>query len=91
MGLEELERARKKFPIWPIDPIHASSFVVEEAGELAAAANELVYPDLAKGNPDSEELQRRVLREAIQTLAMSIRFIQNWPYDEIIFTERKED
>ena len=35
--LDELERAEKKYTIWPSDPVHAGAIVAEESGELTRA------------------------------------------------------
>jgi hypothetical protein len=64
--IEELNRATSKFPKWPSDPIHASSIVVEEAGELARAALKYTYED---GDPNE------MWGEAVQTAVTAIRFL----------------
>jgi NTP pyrophosphatase (non-canonical NTP hydrolase) len=66
----ELERATSKFPTWPTDPIHASSVVQEEAGELARECNQLTY-EPHKSTPD------KVRKEAVQLAAMAIRFLMS--------------
>ena len=66
--LNELQRAEKKFPGFPTDPIHAAAIVVEEAGELQRAALQVTYE---KGSwPD-------LFSEAVQVGAMAVRFIIN--------------
>jgi hypothetical protein len=64
---EELVRARKEFPYWPTDLIHASAIVGEEAGELLQASLKHTYEKGLLENCD---------KEAIQCLAMCIRFLQ---------------
>lgn len=64
---EELERARKKFPKWPKDHIHAAAIVAEEAGELIRAALQYKY-EFQKSSAITEE--------AIQTAAMCIRLLE---------------
>jgi hypothetical protein len=66
--VQELKRAERKFPTFPIDPIHAAAIVVEEAGELQQAALKLTYE---KG------LWNDMYEEAIQVGAMALRFILN--------------
>lgn len=66
--MAEMERATRKFPTWPTDPLHASGVVQEEAGELAKAVLQAVY-EPHKSTPDD------VASEAIQTAAMAIRFL----------------
>jgi len=68
--LTELARAEKKHPKFPIDPVHASSVLNEEAGELVKAALEYTYE-----GADFDEMRK----EAIQTGAMAIRFLLNMP------------
>lgn len=69
--MDELQRARAKFPQWPDDPIHAAAVVQEEAGELVQAALQDAYePDKATLNDAHEE--------ARQTAAMAIRWMQNY-------------
>ncbi len=66
--LGELERAIRKFPTWPTDPIHASKILDEEAGELSKAVLQATYEPHKSGPED-------VKSEAIQAAAMAIRFI----------------
>lgn len=67
--LEELDRAEKKFPTWPTDPVHAGAIVAEEAGELTRATLIHVY---------EQDNLHNMLEEAIQTGAMAIRFLKNF-------------
>jgi hypothetical protein len=62
----ELERAERKFPKFPTDPVHAAAVVVEEAGKLQKAALELTYEDGGWA---------QVFEEAIHTGAMALRFL----------------
>jgi len=64
----EVGRARRQFPSWPSDVVHAGAIVGEEAGELLQACLQATY----ERRPDSDELMRR---EAIQTAAMCVRFL----------------
>lgn len=64
--IEELDKAEKKHPHFPTDVIHASAIIAEEAGELSAAALQVTYEN---GDWDN------VLKEAVQTTAMGIRFL----------------
>ena len=65
--LDELDRAEKKFPNWPVDPVHAAAIVAEESGELVKATMDWVY----KGG----EYEGEVEQEAVQTAAMALRFL----------------
>lgn len=66
--MAELERAERKFPGWPADAIHAAAVVGEEAGELTRAALQFTYEG---GSADG------MIKEAIQTAAMAVRFLLN--------------
>lgn len=65
---EELARARRLYPTWPADIIHAAALANEEAGELVQAANSYYWGH--KGVSLSE-----VRKEAIETMAMCWRFL----------------
>lgn len=68
--LNEVERALKKFPTWPTDPIHALAVLGEEYGELNKAVLQQVY-EPHKNPPDA------VRNEAIQVAAMALRFLES--------------
>ena len=65
---EELNSATDKFPMWPVDPIHAMAVLGEEFGELNKEVLKLCY------EPGKSSLEA-VEAEAIQTAAMAIRFL----------------
>ena len=64
----ELERAERKFPGFPNDPVHAAAIIVEEAGELQQAALQFTYEG---GGFDD------MCKEAVHTGAMALRFLLN--------------
>jgi NTP pyrophosphatase (non-canonical NTP hydrolase) len=66
--MDEVRRAKEKFPWWPEDPVHAAAIVAEEAGELTQASLQFTYE---VGTFDD------MREEAIQTAAMAIRFLEN--------------
>ena len=66
--IQELEKAKAKWPAWPTDPIHAASVLSEEAGELVQACNDFCY---SCGSVDQMELEAR------QVGAMALRFLEN--------------
>ncbi len=68
--LAELERATKKFPTWPTDPLHALAVLGEEFGELTKAMLQLTY-EPHKTSPEE------VRMEAIQTAAMALRLLNS--------------
>jgi hypothetical protein len=68
--LSEVEKAVRKFPTWPTDPLHAVSVLGEEYGELVKAVLQLTY-EPHKTSADE------VRMEAIQTAAMALRFLRS--------------
>ncbi len=66
----ELERAVKKFPTWPTDPLHALAVLGEEYGELTKSVLQYTY------EPHKTSFEE-IRSEAIQTAAMSIRFLMS--------------
>jgi NTP pyrophosphatase (non-canonical NTP hydrolase) len=63
---QELERAERKFPSFPVDPIHAAAIVQEEAGELVQAALQHTYESGGFA---------AMYSEAMQVGAMALRFL----------------
>lgn len=41
--MDEVERAMRKFPNWPTDPLHAIAVLGEEFGELTKAVLQTIY------------------------------------------------
>lgn len=74
--IEELEKAKAKFPLWPTDPIHAATIVGEEAGELLKACLQSCY------EPGKNVTTSDIVGEATQVAAMAIRFIERLAYYE---------
>lgn len=68
--LAELERATRKFPTWPTDPVHAAAVLQEEAGEVSKAVLQAVYEPHKSGPADVRE-------EVVQTAAMCLRFLMS--------------
>lgn len=66
----EVERATRKFPTWPTDPLHAFAVVGEEFGETQKEVLQLTY----EPHKSSKEAVRK---EAVQLAAMSIRFLMS--------------
>lgn len=66
--LEEMQRAAAKFPTWPTDPLHALAVLGEEFGELTKAVLQRTYEPHKVSYDD-------VRSEAVQTAAMSLRFL----------------
>ena len=62
----ELQRATKKYPTWPTDPLHALAVLGEEFGELNKAMLQYTYEPHKSSRADIRE-------EAIQTAAMALR------------------
>jgi hypothetical protein len=70
--LEEVRKARTKFPGWPGNSVMACAIVAEEMGELPQAVNELYWD---QGEAELADVQK----EAIHTGAMLIRFLLETP------------
>lgn len=64
----ELDTAKRKYPSWPKDIIHAVSIMNEEAGESIRAALNMSY------HGESPEFLKK---ELIQTAAMCLRCLEN--------------
>lgn len=69
-ALGELIKAQRKFPTWPVDPLHAVAVLGEEFGELTKAVLQHTY------EPDKASLDD-VRGEAVQVAAMALRFLAN--------------
>lgn len=67
---EEIERAVTKYPMWPVDALHAVAVLNEEVGELNKAVLQTTY------EPHKTNYSE-LLTEAIQTAAMSVRFLMS--------------
>ena len=66
----ELERAIRKFPTWPTDPLHAVAVVGEEVGELVKEVLQFTYEP-------HKTTWDEVRKEAVQAAAMAIRFCRS--------------
>lgn len=66
--LAEVDRAMRKFPTWPTDPLHALAVLGEEYGELTQAVLQTTYEPHKSNTGD-------VRTEAVQVAAMALRFI----------------
>lgn len=67
---DELNRAIRKFPTWPTDPLHALAVIGEEFGELTKDVLQMCYEP---GKTNAENVRM----EAIQTAAMALRYVAN--------------
>ena len=75
--LGEIERAVKKFPTWPTDPLHALAVLGEEFGELTQAALQYTYEPHKSTRED-------VKTEATQVAAMALRFLASLDHYDFI-------
>jgi NTP pyrophosphatase (non-canonical NTP hydrolase) len=71
--LKELKRAKKKHPNWPDHIVARAAIVGEEAGELIRAALNYKYDHIGCS---SDESMDQMKKEAVQTAAMCIRFLE---------------
>jgi NTP pyrophosphatase (non-canonical NTP hydrolase) len=81
--MSEIERAVRKFPTWPTDPLHALAVLGEEFGELTKAMLQHTY------EPHKSTLED-VRTEAIQTAAMSLRLLASLSRYEYRQSEQHE-
>lgn len=65
--LLELDDAQDKHPTWPVDPVHASAVLNEEAGELTQACLQYAY--------EGKIAKAHMSLEAAQVGAMAVRFL----------------
>lgn len=72
--LAELKRAKKKHPQWPDHIVARAAIVSEEAGELVRASLNFKYE--APGWMDKERWKEEMKKEAIQTAATCMRFLE---------------
>jgi hypothetical protein len=63
---DEIHKAEKKFPEWPIDIVHGAAILTEEAGEVIKASLDFYY-----GRGNREDL----IKEVVQTAAMATRLL----------------
>jgi len=81
--MAEVSKAVAKFPTWPTDPLHALAVLGEEYGELNKAVLQTVYEP---HKVTHEELHT----EAVQTAAMSIRFLQSLLDGRYVFAKSEQ-
>ncbi len=71
-AIAELNRARKRYPEWPTDLVHATVVMVEESTEALKSANEIRWNHKQTTMADLRD-------EVIQTIAMCLRLIVETP------------
>ena len=74
---QELERAKKKHPFFPLDAVGRCSIMSEEAGEAVQAANDIVY-----GGVDDAKQTEHLKKELLQTAAMCVRILEAMENEE---------
>lgn len=72
----EVRKAKKAYPQWPDHIVSRAAIVSKEAGELLQAALESKYEKGKKGRNAEQQIEQ-MRKEAIQTAAMAIRFLEN--------------
>lgn len=68
----ELGKARTRYPWWPSDMVHAAAVANEENGEVVKAVNNYYW---MHGDETLEDIRK----EAIQAIAMWVRFLAETP------------
>jgi len=71
-AMNELARARRRYPEWPTDIVHATVVMVEESTEALKSANEIKWNHKHTSLADLRD-------EIIQTIAMCLRLIVETP------------
>ena len=71
-ALTELERARRLYPAWPADLVHAAAVASEEMGEVVKSCNSYYWQ---QGSDTVDDIRT----EAIQAIAMLLRFLAETP------------
>lgn len=71
-AMNELAAARRRYPTWPTDIVHATVIMVEESTEALKAANEVRWHH-------KNSSAATVREEVIQTIAMCLRLITETP------------
>ena len=66
----EIDKAMRKFPTWPTDPLHAVAVLGEEYGELTKAMLQQTYEP-------QKTSREEIKKEAVQTAAMAIRLLMS--------------
>ncbi|RPE05520.1 hypothetical protein EGT74_24355 [Chitinophaga lutea] len=79
--LLELRAAKRKQPTWPDHIVARAAMVAEEAGELLRASLQYKYEPLLF--LDNEGMRAEMRKEAIQTAAMCLRFIEALDKDKL--------
>lgn len=74
--IKEYRRAKKRHPSWPDHPAGQAGVVVEEAGELMQACMNIKYKTNKNGR-SVKEMKADIRKEAIQTAAVCLRFLEN--------------
>ena len=72
----ELRNAKKKFPGWPDHPAAQAGIVCEKSGELMKACLQWKY-ERGEGDLIQQWQREQMKKEALQTAAMAIRFLEN--------------
>jgi hypothetical protein len=76
--LKEYQRAKKKFPSWPVHIVARAAIVGEESGELIQAALQWKY-ERQHTYEGRDGQYDKMKKEAIQTAAMCLRFLEMLP------------
>lgn len=68
---EELNRAKRKHPFFPIDAVGRCSIMMEEAGEAVQAANDMVWGEI------NDRTQREKLKTELRhTACVCVRILE---------------
>lgn len=82
--VDEVERAKRKFPMWPSDPLHALAVLGEEVGELTKAVLQHTY------EPGKRVSRDDVGGECVQVAAMALRWAVSFYASAYEFKQGKQ-
>lgn len=73
----ELEKAKRKHPVFPFSPVERCSIMIEEAGEAVQAANDMFFGEI------NDATQKELLRtELLHTACVCVRILEAMEKEE---------
>lgn len=74
---QELEKAKKKHPVFPLDAVGRCSIMSDESGEAVQVANDIVFEGL-----DDAEHREKLKTEVLQTACVCVRILEAMEHDK---------
>lgn len=82
--MSEVERAETIHPDWCCDSMHAAMLVAKQSWELIQAALDHQNED---PDPKNGDTVAQMYKEAVQTAAMTVRFLEGLPYYDGVLSD----